>query len=46
MRLKVKGAGVRYLRGGNPGCPVRAVVLKIDLLEHSNKLIREKAVEK
>jgi hypothetical protein len=46
MRLKVKGAGVRYPREGNLGCPVRAVVSKIGLLEHSSKLIRGKAVEK
>jgi hypothetical protein len=46
MRLKVKGAGVRYLRGGNLGCPARAAVLKTGLPEHSNKLIRGKAVVK
>jgi hypothetical protein len=46
MRLKARGAGVRYPREGNLGCPARAAVLKTDLLEHSNKLIRGKAVEK
>jgi hypothetical protein len=46
MRLKARGVGVRYLRGGNLGFPARVAVLKIGLQGHNNKLIRGKAVEK
>jgi hypothetical protein len=47
LRHKARGAGVKYLREENLECLAKVAALKIVLLEHNSKLIREKkAVEK